>query len=151
MKVSYFKDNGLNSGPSLTITHGDEPMIVCHGIDLVPFQRIERLLGLPSSEWVEGAFTLAEQEQAATDPKQVEYYSGRYAAKEAVAKALGTGFSDDVAWHDVEILRKETGAPYVQLSEGALAVSDGLGITRWFISISHSGGFAIASAIGVND
>jgi holo-[acyl-carrier protein] synthase len=66
-----------------------------------------------------------------------------------VAKALGTGFSGDVAWIDIEILRQPTGSPDLRLSGGALETANALGITDWFISISHDGGHAVASAIAV--
>jgi holo-[acyl-carrier protein] synthase len=124
-------------------------MIVGHGIDLVEIRQIERRLSTAHGEWAEGAFTEAEQAQADPEPYRAQYFAGRYAAKEAVAKALGTGFSDDVTWHDVEILRSETGAPTVSLSGGALEVASAMGITDWLLSISHGDSFAIASAIAV--
>jgi holo-[acyl-carrier protein] synthase len=126
-------------------------MIIGHGIDIEEFRRVERLLAPVASEWVEGVFTAAEREQADPAPNHFQFYAGRYAAKEAVAKALGTGFADDVAWLDVEILRQPTGAPSVRLSHGALAVATSLGVTRWLLSISHSGGYAVASAIALAD
>jgi len=122
-------------------------MIVGHGIDVVELRSIEDRLDAEDGDWVEGAFSLEEQEQADPPPNRVEYFAGRYAAKEAVAKALGTGFTEDVAWLDIEILRSHSGAPEARLSEGALAVAQALGISRWLISISHSGAYAIASAI----
>jgi holo-[acyl-carrier protein] synthase len=124
-------------------------MIVGHGIDLVEIRQIERRLAAAQDEWVGGAFTEAEQAQADPEPHRAQYFAGRYAAKEAVAKALGTGFSGEVTWHDVEILRTETGAPTVNLSEGALEAAKALGITGWLLSISHVDAFAVASAIAV--
>lgn len=126
-------------------------MIVGHGIDLVDFKRIERLLGKDTSEWLDGAFTADELHHADGPPNHISYYAGRYAAKEAVAKALGTGFSDDVAWQDIEILRGRLGEPKARLSGGAILVANTLGIRRWLISISHSGNIAVASAIALND
>lgn len=126
-------------------------MIIGHGIDIEEFRRVELLLAPAASEWVEAVFTSAEQEQADPAPNHIPYYAGRYAAKEAIAKALGSGFADDVAWLDVEILRQPTGAPGVRLSHGALAVAESIGVTRWLLSISHGGGYAVASAIAVAD
>ena len=68
-----------------------------------------------------------------------------------MAKALGTGFSGEVTWRGIEILRMTSGAPEVRLSGGALETATKLGITRWLISISYSGGFAVASVIAVED
>jgi holo-[acyl-carrier protein] synthase len=124
-------------------------VIIGHGIDIEEFRRVERLLAPAAGEWIEGAFTVAEREQADPAPNHVQYYAGRYAAKEAVAKALGSGFAANVAWLDVEILRQPTGAPRVRLSHGALALAESLGVTRWLLSISHSGGYAVASAIAL--
>ena len=126
-------------------------MIVGHGIDVVELRSIEDRLASDENDWVEGAFSYDEQEQADPPPNRVHYFAGRYAAKEAVAKALGTGFNEEVAWLDVEILRSPSGAPGVRLSEGALDVARTLGISRWFISISHSGAYAVASAIAEAD
>lgn len=124
-------------------------MIVGHGIDLFAIRRAAERLATTHGEWVEGTFTEAERAQADPEPRRAEYYAGRYAAKEAVAKALGTGFSDEVTWLDVEILRSATGAPTVSLSDGALHVAEEHGITGWLLSISHGDGFAVASAIAV--
>jgi holo-[acyl-carrier protein] synthase len=126
-------------------------MVVGHGIDLVEMTMIAARLEPDGTHWLDGAFTEAEQQEADPPPKRVEYYAGRYAAKEAVAKALGTGFTDDVTWLDIEVLRHSSGAPYARLSEGALAVADDLGVTRWFVSISHRGGYAVATAIAVSE
>jgi holo-[acyl-carrier protein] synthase len=124
-------------------------MIVGHGIDLFGIRRAEERLATAHGEWVEGTFTEAERAQADPEPHRAQYYAGRYAAKEAVVKALGTGFSDDIIWHDVEILRSATGAPTVSLSDGALEAAKALGVTGWFLSISHDDSYAIASAIAV--
>lgn len=78
-------------------------------------------------------------------------YGGRLAAKEAVVKAIGTGFSGEVSWTEVEILRLPSGQPEVSLSGSAKTVAEGLGVTRWLLSISHSNLFAVASAIAVSD
>ena len=124
-------------------------MIVGHGIDIVDIRQMERRLATAHGESVEGAFTEAEQQQADPEPHRAQYFAGRYAAKEAVAKALGTGFSDDVTWQDVEILRSATGTPTVILSGDAIEAAVALKITGWFLSISHGDSFAIASAIAV--
>ena len=125
-------------------------MIRGHGIDVVELARIQNHLNSPHDDWADAVFSADERAQADPPPHDIGFYAGRYAAKEAVAKALGTGFSDDVAWLDIEILRQPTGAPEVRLSGGALEVANTLGVTQWLISISHSGGYAVASAIAVS-
>lgn len=121
--------------------------IVGHGIDIIRLCDIERRLDSPGADWLEGTFSKAEIDMAGPAPHRSEYFGGHYAAKEAVAKALGTGFSDDVAWLDIEILRLPTGAPIVRLSGGAKNVADAHGVDDWVVSIGHSGDYAIASAI----
>ncbi|HEV3143862.1 MAG TPA: holo-ACP synthase [Gemmataceae bacterium] len=123
--------------------------IVGHGIDLIDLTKVRKHLDNPNKDWIDAVFSAAERAQADPAPHDVEFYGGRYAAKEAVVKALGTGFSDDVAWIDVEILRTETGSPEVHLSAGALEVATTFGVTQWLVSISHSGEFAVASAIAI--
>lgn len=123
--------------------------IIGHGIDIQDLRRVERLLGNPHSDWLDGAFTEVEQAGADAPPNSVQYYAGRYAAKEAVAKALGTGFTDDVTWLDIEVRRKPSGAPEVNLSGGAAEVANALGITNWLVSFSHTADYAVASVIAV--
>lgn len=123
--------------------------IIGHGIDIQDIGRIEKLISTPGRDWIDGVFTASEQTAANGLSKLAQYFAGRYAAKEAVAKAIGTGFSDDVAWLDIEILRTQTGAPEVRLVAGAADAAKVRGVTEWLVSISHSGEFAVASVIGV--
>ena len=125
--------------------------IVGHGIDIQTISRVERHLTNPHGDWLDGAFTNAEQTGADAPPNTAQYYAGRYAAKEAVAKALGTGFTDEVTWLDIEVRRLPTGAPQIHLTGGAGVVADSLGITTWLVSFSHSGDYAVASVIAVSD
>ena len=125
--------------------------ILGHGIDLMQLAKVQRHLSAPHDDWVDGVFSDDERAQADPPPHEIEFYGGRYAAKEAVVKALGTGFSDDVAWLDVEILRRPAGSLEVRLSDGALEVANALGVTQWLVSISHSGGYAMASALALAD
>ena len=123
--------------------------IVGHGIDAVEISRIEGFLRSPTRNWAAGIFSAAEREQAEEVPLDARYYAGRFAAKEAVSKALGTGFSGKVTVHGIEILRLPTGGPTVNVIDGVRDVADALGIDQWFISITYSGGLAMASVIAV--
>ena len=123
--------------------------IVGHGIDAVEIARIESLLRAPTRDWAAGIFSAAEREQADESPLDARYFAGRFAAKEAVSKALGTGFSGEVTVHGIEILRLSSGAPAINVTGGVQAVADALGVTQWFISITYSGGLAMASVIAV--
>jgi len=121
--------------------------IIGHGIDVVEVARIKAELESPTKKWAEKVYSKDEREQADHPPKDARYFAGRYAGKEAVAKALGTGFSGTVTWKGIEILRLPSGAPMVQLSGGALELAQTLGVTGWVISISHCGRLSTASAI----
>jgi holo-[acyl-carrier protein] synthase len=125
-------------------------VIIGHGIDIVELSMVEQRLEA-GEHWIDGTFTESEQAEADPPPNRVQYFAGRYAAKEAVAKALGTGFTDEVTWLDVEILRLSSGAPYARLTEGALAVAESLGVTRWFVTVAHRGAYAVASAIALGE
>jgi holo-[acyl-carrier protein] synthase len=124
-------------------------MVLGHGIDIIDLDRVRRHLMAPDSAWVAGTFTDAERSAADPSPHDVEYYAGRFAAKEAVAKALGTGIRGEMSWMDIEILRQPSGNPTVSLTNEARAIADRLGVARWLVSISHSQSAAIASAIAL--
>jgi len=124
--------------------------IVGHGIDVESESRIAKLMK-SRDRWAEGIFSAAERAIAAETACPPRFYAGRYAAKEAVAKAMGTGFAEGVTVHGIEILRLPSDAPAVRLTEGAKQIADRLGITRWLISISHCGDLAVASIIAVSD
>jgi holo-[acyl-carrier protein] synthase len=125
--------------------------IVGHGIDTIEIARIKTTLESPTKKWAERVYSDDERSQADAAPGDIRFFAGRFAGKEAVAKALGTGFSGKVTWKGIEILRLPSGAPTVRLSGGALELAESLGVTRWLISISYGGGLATASAIAVSE
>jgi len=113
----------------------------------VEVARIKQELKSPNKKWAKRFCSAKERDQADTPPMHYRYYAGRFAGKEAVVKALGTGFAGNITWRGIEILRAESGAPYVRLSNEVLSFAESLGIRDWFISISYCGGIAVASAI----
>src|ERR1700709_2827740 len=133
--------------PSPTLT----PMpIVGHGIDIVETARIRRLVEQHGHHFLDRAFTPAEQAYGALNPKRYfEHLAGRFAAKEAVLKVIGTGWRGGIAWTDVEVLPEPSGQPKVKLSGETLRIATVLGISRWHVSISHIETHATASAIGM--
>ena len=123
-----------------------------HGIDLVDTPRIERLLGEHEQRFLDRVFTPGERDYAESGGKlRVQRYAARFAAKEAVLKVLGTGWSGGIAWTDVEVVREPAGRPLVKLHGEAAAVAERLGVTGWHISLSHLEGHALASVIGVGE
>lgn len=124
--------------------------LIGHGIDIVEVSRVNRCLE-EGDEFELAWFTSAERERAQDEPDRSAFLAGRVAAKEAVAKALGTGFWGDITQVDIEIRKREPGPPIVVLSGGALAMAQRLGIDRWMLSISHTSQHAVASAIALQE
>ena len=123
--------------------------IIGHGIDTVAVSAIKDELETPNKKWAERFCSPAERDQADSPPVHYRYYAGRFAGKEAVVKALGTGFAEGITWRGIEILRRESGAPYVRLNDEVLAFAESLGVTDWLISISHCSAITTASVIAV--
>ena len=122
--------------------------MVGHGIDAVRVQVIRNSIDA-GDRWCERVYSKDERAQADPPPREARYYAGRFAGKEAVVKALGTGFRGQMTWRGVEILRGESGQPHVRLSNEVLAQAAELGVTEWLISISHCGEISLASAIAL--
>lgn len=124
--------------------------ILGHGIDLVDTPRIERLLGEHEQRFLDRVFTANERAYCDAGGKmRTQRYAARFAAKEAVLKVLGTGWSGGIAWTDVEVIKEATGKPTVTLHGEAAEVAQRCGITALHISLSHLQGHALASVIGV--
>ena len=126
-------------------------MILVHGIDLVDIASTERLLADPSGHFVKRCFTSDEQADVGEGPERAARLSGRFATKEAVLKALGTGFGAGVGFRDVEVVILAGGAPTIALHGKPAQLADALGISRWLVSTSHEGSMAVASVIGLGD
>jgi holo-[acyl-carrier protein] synthase len=122
-------------------------MILSIGIDLVEVERIERAVSRLGSRFLERIFTPAEIAYCGPRGARFVHYAGRFAAKEAALKALGTGWAQGISWREVEILTSESGAPQLILHGAALDRSTRLGAARVLVSISHTRGLAIAQVV----
>jgi holo-[acyl-carrier protein] synthase len=122
---------------------------IAHGIDLVDFPRLEQMIERHGQRFIDRIFTVAEQEYAGRHRNTVEKYAGRFAAKEAILKLLGTGWRGKIAWTDVEVTNNEAGRPEVSLSGEVKAIADRLKIRHISLSITHTADFAIASAVAL--
>jgi holo-[acyl-carrier protein] synthase len=123
--------------------------VIAHGIDLVDVAELQRWIEDPRDPLIPRCFMQAELQEIGEGPDRIERLAGRFAAKEAVLKALGTGFGAGVAFTDVAIHRAPGAAPEVRLSGGAAKVAAALGVTAWRLSISHAGGIAMASVLAL--
>jgi holo-[acyl-carrier protein] synthase len=124
--------------------------IVAHGIDLVECRRIGELLAAHEQRFLERLFTPAERARIARYRDPIPHASGRFAAKEAILKVLGTGWRGRIAWTDMEITNDALGAPHVALTGACAEIAEQRGIARILLSISHTQSHAMASALGVS-
>ena len=125
-------------------------MIISVGIDLVEVERIRAALEHPriGLRFRERVYT--QREIAYCEKRQrgrFQSYAGRFAAKEAVMKALGTGWARGVAWTEIDVRRLASGKPELTLTGRCADIAAGLGVTAWELSITHTGGHAAASAV----
>jgi len=123
--------------------------IVAHGIDLVDCPRIEAMVERHGKRFIERIFTASEQAYAEANKNGIEKLAGRFAAKEAILKLMGTGWRGKIAWTDVEVINNSSGQPEVTLSGEVEKIAGKLGIKHISISITHTANFAIASAVAL--
>ena len=123
--------------------------IVAHGIDLVDCPRIEQLIKRHGQRFVDRVFTGAEQAYAEANKDSIEKLAGRFAAKEAVLKLIGTGWRGEIAWTDIEIVNNAAGQPEVNLDGEVRKLAGKLGIKHISVSITHTANFAIASVVAL--
>lgn len=114
------------------------------GVDLVEIGRIETLAENPA--FLQRVYSDAELQlvQGVSKQRKAEILAGRFAVKEAVAKAFGTGISNGITLRDIQTLREANGQPIVLLQGIARDTADALGVTAIQVSLSHAGGLAVA-------
>lgn len=122
-------------------------MAIYCGVDIIEIKRLKS-----SIEDVDGfrdrVFTSKEIAYCENRKKaRFESYAARFAAKEAVSKALGTGFATGMGWKQIEILNDDNGKPYVVLTQRALETFENMGVKSMDVSLSHCGEYAIAYAV----
>jgi holo-[acyl-carrier protein] synthase len=121
--------------------------IVGTGIDIVECLRIAQMIERHGELFITRVYTDAEIEYCTARKAATQHYSGRWAAKEAVLKALGTGWRRGISWRDIEIRNDRKGAPTVNLRAGARDVMEKAGIRKLHVSISHCRSFAVAHVV----
>lgn len=122
-------------------------MICGIGIDIIEIERVQRMVERHGNKLLHRAFSEVEIATVHRKKRPYPHYAGRLAAKEAVMKALGTGWGQGIGWRQIEILNTESGAPVVHLSGRAAERLAELGGARLLISISHSQHYAVAQAV----
>ena len=123
-------------------------MIVGLGTDIIETARIDKLVERRGALALERVFTPAEIEKSKTRGKSIsQFRAGRWAVKEALAKALGCGMGEKCSWQEIEVMNLDTGAPTVALSGTTKATADGLGVQQIHVSISHEQHYASAVVV----
>jgi len=135
----------------IRVTKTIKQQICAHGIDVVDCARIDTLLNRHAERFLRRVYTTAEQSYADRGKNRAERLSGRFAAKEAIMKLIGTGWRGNIAWTDIEVVNDPLGKPIVKLSGGAQATAEALGIQHISLSITHAAGLAIASAVALSE
>jgi len=123
-------------------------MIVGVGVDVIEVERLQRVLDRHGDRFLRHVYCEEERRRApAVRRAAAVYYAGRWAAKEAVAKALGTGIGAACGWTEIRVGRRGNGKPDVTLAGAAARTAAALGIDSIHVSISHAGRLACASAV----
>lgn len=125
--------------------------IIAQGIDLIECERIRAIWDRHGDRFLDRLLTPAEVARIRRYKNPVPSVAGRFAAKEAILKVLGTGWRGKIAWRDMEIINDDNGEPHVTLTDECKRIADLRGITRILVSITHTENYAAASAIGLSE
>lgn len=118
------------------------------GTDIIEIDRVRKSIERHGLHFLNRLFTQNEQDYCYKFKDPVPHFAGRFAAKEAIVKALGTGFGSQVSWHDIEVLNDEHGKPVVRCKPHVLEIlAEGKGGGEVLVSISHCEAYATAMAV----
>lgn len=117
------------------------------GVDLIEIERIQQVIARHPERFLERIYTLRERAEVGANTASL---AARFAAKEAVAKALGTGIGP-VGWHEIEVLRGPSQQPVLHLHGQAEQLARQQGLNRWSLSLSHTRKYAVAMVVGFSD
>jgi holo-[acyl-carrier protein] synthase len=122
-------------------------MIIGSGVDLAEIGRIQQSVERYGNRFLDRVFTVAEQAYCLRKRNAAESLAARFAAKEAAAKALGTGISHGVRWLEIEVVREPSGRPTIQFHGRAAQIAERLGVANAALSITHTASLAMASVV----
>ncbi len=120
------------------------------GVDIVEIERFSAAMKRSGQSLIDRLFLPAEQAYCSPQHDPARCFAARFAAKEAVAKALGTGIGAQLGWRDIEICRKASGAPFIVLHGIGAVTAERSGVSEILLSLSHSEHYAVANAIALN-
>ncbi len=123
--------------------------IIGHGIDLVPVARIAKILDEHRERFLERTYTPQERIDCQGQRREAQKLASRFAAKEAVLKALGTGLTHGICMTEIGVVSLPSGKPTVNLTGNAARIAHAKGVSRFEISLTDTDDFAMASAIAI--
>jgi holo-[acyl-carrier protein] synthase len=124
---------------------------IAHGIDLIECARLQGVIDRHGDNFLNRVFTPDELAYCGGRKRQIEHLAARFAAKEAVMKVLGTGWTSGIRWTDIEVSNDPAGRPEIRLTGRSSSIASQLGIDTVLISITHTAEHAMASAIGCTE
>jgi holo-[acyl-carrier protein] synthase len=122
-------------------------MIAGSGIDIIEIERIQRSIDRFGPRFLNRVYLSGEQSYCLKKRNAAESFAARFAAKEAAAKALGTGMSHGVNWLEIEVVREPSGRPTLKFHGRAAQRAERMGVVRASLSLTHSTGLAVASVV----
>ena len=122
-------------------------MIVGLGMDITEVDRMAAAISRRGRPFLQRVFTPTEIAYCEKHRNRAERFAGRFAAKEAAMKALGTGWACGVRWIDIEVVREASGKPTLKLSGVSRAIADRLGVKNIAVTITHDGNTALAQVV----
>ncbi len=125
--------------------------VISIGTDIVEVSRIGQMIEKHDELFLRKVFTPAEIEYCAERKAAMQHYAGRWAAKEAGLKALGTGWAKGIQWTDIEVINLMGGKPEMKIHGAAAEHAEALGIREMLVSISHCRAFAVAYVVANGD
>jgi len=117
------------------------------GVDIVEIDKLRLAMIRRGERLRDRAFTRSEIEYCEGRANKFQHYSARFAAKEAVFKAIGTGWRDGVGWQDAEVSSQITGKPILLLRGRTLELANLMGVRKYWISLSHTDQYAVAQVV----
>lgn len=122
-------------------------MIVGIGVDIVENARIAEMLEKHGPAFSAKIFTESELAYAGERRRRIEHLAARFAAKEAVAKALGLGMTNGISWRDIEVVHDQAGKPAVNLTGHVADIAADIGVRTLHLSLSHADSHSIAFVV----
>ncbi len=123
--------------------------LISIGTDIIECVRIAQMIEKHGEVFLQRVFTQKEILYCSSRKAATQHYAGRWAAKEAVLKVLGTGWAKGIQWTDVEVVNEVSGAPVIKITGKAAEIAKERGIREVMITISHCRAYATAFATGI--